>query len=148
MNLQELIKKSTVTKLAIEVNGNKGDIFVRPLMAGAKTELLKEVTKLLQLKKKVDDVKKQQDDAKKTAKKSGKKIKEIEDYQPTGDEIAESAEYKMKQAFHLICKHDGSPEYTSYNVMVNNVPNEIMDAICEAIDKHLVPEDAEVIEKN
>jgi hypothetical protein len=131
MNLQELIKKSTVTKLAIEVNGNKGDIFVRPLMAGAKTELLKEVTVLLELKDKVDKAKKKN-----------------KQYHPTGEEIAQSSEYKMKQAYHLLCTSDGIAEYPSYREMVNNVPNEVMDAICEAIDNHLVPEDSGEIEKN
>ena len=147
MNLQELIKKSAITKLTIEVNGNKCDIFVRPLMAGGKTELLKDVTKLLQLKKKIDLVKEAQDKAKEKAKKGGK-VKEIKDYEPTGEEIAESAEYKMKQAFHVLCTQDGIREYPSYREMVNNVPNEVMDAICEAIDKHLLPEDSEAIEKN
>jgi hypothetical protein len=131
MNLQDLIKKSSVTKLSIEVDGNKGDIYVRPLMAGGKTELLIDVTGLLQLKKKIDD-----------AKEKG------EEYEPTGEEIAKSAEYKMKQAFQLLCEHDGTASYPSYKEMVRNVPNNIMDAICEAIDAHLVPESAEEIEKN
>jgi len=148
MNLQELIKKSTVTKLTINVNGNEGDIFVRPLMAGDKIELLKTVTKLLQLKTKIDKVKEAQEKAIEISKKTGKKLKIIDDYQPSGDEIADSSEYKMIQAFYLVCKENGQREYTTYKEMSNSVPNEIMDAICAAIDEHLIPEDVDEIEGN
>ena len=135
MNLKDLINKKTITKLKIEYNEDTANIYVRPLVAGDKNELLKDISAIVSLKQKVD-----------------KAMESGVDFEPTGDDMAVTSTQRTRQAYFVMCTKDGKREYPSYQAMMNTIPADLMDVICEAIEKHLNKEapheSADEIEKN
>ena len=131
MKISEYINKKTVSEIKFNFNDTDFEIFVKPLMAGSKNEMMSDVGVLININKKVTKAK-----------------KDKEEYELTAEEILASTRYRQKQAFHLMCDEKGKSEYESYEDMTSSIPADLLDEICVQIEKHLAPEKSEDIEGN
>ena len=131
MNLTDYINKKTVNKISFDFNDEKMDIWVKPLMADGKNDMLNSAGSLMNISKKA--VKAKEDGI---------------DSDLTPQEIKDLTTYRQKQTFYLLCDKTGKRLFPNYSVMLETLEASLLDEICAQIETYLTPEKSEDIEGN
>lgn len=114
-------KKTKLTDLSVEYDGEKIEFFVKPIMGVDKEALVEALGDSLPILVKMEK-----------AKAKGEKFAP----DVSGKEYLQMQTAKKKYALYVWCKQDGTKQFSSYKAMVEKTPDELLELIADKIDNH------------